>query len=208
MPLAYPRNKLGKGFVVKANPKSLHNLPLPNLEDPKDRITAERLCIQEMKHWEKQPVPAGLGWINRIAPPRSLLAGVMPADEPLEKEIREMAAKALDKKNRELYLAHPLPRMDFRYFNGGALSLPYLSGGETIRLENLTPEGLLVFSLPTERPKVHIDMGLGPQDPVPVLHTVQIHGEDKQIDLVWRASVEYPGLDWLPQMTTFELTVE
>lgn len=208
MPLAYPRNKLGKGFVVKANPKSLFNLPLPNLEDPKDRITAERLCIQDLKHWEKQPVPAGLGWVSRIAPPRSSLAGVMPGDEPLEKEIREAAAKVLDKKNRELYLAHPLPRMDFNYFNGAALSLPYLEGGESIRLENLSPEGVLEFSLPLEKPKVHIDMGLGPQDPAAVLHTVQIRGEDRQIDMVWRASVEYPGLDWLPQMTHLELTVE
>ena len=37
MPYAYPRNPLGKGFVVKPNPKSLFNLPLPNIEDPKDR---------------------------------------------------------------------------------------------------------------------------------------------------------------------------
>ena len=208
MPLAYPRNKLGKGFVVKANPKSLLDLPLPNQEDPKDRISAERLCIQEMKFWEKQPVPAGLGWVSKTAPPRSGLAGVMPGDEPLEKEIREAAAQVLDKKNRELYLNNPLPRMDFLYFNGAALALPYLEGGESIRLENLTPHGLLEFTLPTEAPKVHIDMGQGPQEPPSVLHTVQIRGEDMQIDLVWRACVPYPGLDWLPQMTTFEMKVE
>jgi hypothetical protein len=207
-PFAYPRNHLGKGFVVKANPKSLFNLPLPNIEDPKDRITAERLCIQEMKHWQKQPLPAGLGWVSRSAPPRSSLAGVMPADEPIEKELREASAALLDKKNREIYLAHPLPRMDFRYFNGAALSVPYLAGTETLRLENLTPEGVLEFRLPGEVPKVHIDMGLGPHDPQPVLHTVQIRGEDRQVDLVWRASVPYPGPDWLPQMTTLDLTVE
>lgn len=208
MPMAYPRNPLGKGFAVKANPKSLYDLPLPNLEDPKDRISAERLCIQEMKFWEKQPVPVGLGWMPRTAPPRSSLAGVMPGDEAIEKELREANAALLDKKNRELYLAHPLPRMDFRYFNGAYLSVPYLSGGETLRLENLTPEGTLEFTLPVDVPKAHIDMGLGPQDPPAVLHTVQIRGEDRQIDLVWRASVSYPGLDWLPNMTNLELAVE
>jgi hypothetical protein len=51
-------------------------------------------------------------------------------------------------------------------------------------------------------------MGLGPQDPPAVLHTVQIRGEDRQIDLVWRASVSYPGMDWLPNMTKLDLTVE
>ncbi len=208
MPYAYPRNHLGKGFVVKPTPKSLYNLPLPNLEDPKDRITAERLCIQEMKHWQKQPLPAGLGWVSKIAPPRSSLAGIMPGDAALEKELREANAALLDKKNRDLYLANPLPRMDFRYFNGAALSVPYLSGTETIRLENLTPEGVWEFKLPGQTPKVHIDMGLGPQDPQAVLHTVQIRGEDRQIDLVWRACVPYPGPDWLPQMTKLDLTVE
>jgi len=208
MPYAYPRNALGKGFVVKHNPKSLQGLQLPNLEDPQDRISAERLCIREMKFWEKQPLPAGLGWYPKTAPPRSGLAGVMPGDEAMEKELRDANAALLDKKNRELYLAHPLPRMDFRYFNGGALSLPYLSGTEGIRLENLTPEGLLEFQLSGETPKVRIDMGLGPQEPAAFLHTVQIRGEDRQVDLVWRASVEYPGPDWLPQMTRLDLTVE
>jgi hypothetical protein len=208
MPMAYPRNPLGKGFAVRHNPKSLHDLPLPNIEDPKDRISAERLCIGEMKFWEKQPLPAGLGWISKSAPPRSSLAGVMPGDEALEKELREANAALLDKKNRELYLAHPLPRMDFRYFNGAYLSVPYLAGGETLRLENLTPEGTLEFKLPVDVPKVHIDMGLGPQEPLAVLHTVQIRGEDRQIDLVWRASVSYPGPDWLPQMTKLDLSVE
>ena len=160
-----------------------------------------------MKHWEKQPTAAGLGWTSKTAPPRSRLAGVMPGDEALEKELIAANAALLDKKNRDLYLANPLPRMDFRYFNGGALSLPYLAGTETIRLENLTPEGVLEFNLPGGIPKVHIDMGLGPHDPQPVLHTVQIRGEDRQVDLVWRASVPYPGLDWLPQMTSLELTV-
>ncbi|MDB5105328.1 MAG: hypothetical protein JWP91_3017 [Fibrobacteres bacterium] len=208
MPYSYPRNHLGKGFVVKPNPKSLFNLELPNIEDPKDRMTAERLCIMEMKFWEKQPLPAGLGWISKIAPPRSSLAGVMPGDVALEKELREANAALLDAKNRELYMAHPLPRMDFRYFNGAALTLPYMAGDEGIRLENLSPEGVLEFQLPGEVPKVHIDMGLGPQDPQAFLHTVQIRGEDRQVDLVWRACVSYPGMDWLPQMTKLDLTVE
>ena len=209
---AYPRNHLGKGFVVKPTPKTLFNLPLPNLEDPKDRITAERLCIQEFKNWEKQPAPAGFGWSNKYSDPRSKLMGVMPADEALEKELREANAALLGKKDRDLYMAHPLPRMDFRFFNGAApgLSFPYLTGNETIRLENLTPEGILEFQLPglAERPKVHVDMGLGPQDPESFLHTVQIHGETRQVDLVWRACVNYPGPDWLPEMTQLDLTVE
>jgi hypothetical protein len=210
VPQAYPRNPLGKGFVVKATPKTLSSLPLPNLEDPRDRISAERLCIQEMKHWARQPLPAGLGWQSKYCHPRMALLGVMPADEKLEAELREANAALLKGKERELYLANPLPRMDFRFFNGAAAgqSFPYLAGDEGVKLENLTPEGVLEFQLPGETLKVRVDMGLGPQEPHAVLHTVQIHGEARQVDLVWRACVPYPGPDWLPEMKNLELEVE
>ncbi len=212
LPYAYPRNNLGKGFVVKPTPKTLFNLMLPNLEDPKNRITAERLCLMEFKNWEKQPMPVGFGWTSKFSDPRNKLLGVMPADEKLEQELRAANAALLDKKNRDLYLSNPLPKMDFRFFNGAApgLSFPYLAGNESIRLENLTAEGTLEFQLPglQERPKVHVDMGLGAQEPECFLHTVQIHGETKQVDLVWRACVPYPGPDWLPEMTKLDLTLE
>ena len=101
--------------------------------------------------------------------------------------------------------------MDFRFFNGAApgLELP-LPGRRRgwCALENLTPEGMLDFQLPGETLKVRVDMGLGAHEPAVVLHTVQIHGEARQVDLVWRAAVPYPGPDWLPEMQTLELEVE
>ena len=209
MPFAYPRNPLGKGFIVKHNPKSLYNLALPNLEDPADRISAERLCVQDLKNWEKQPVPAGLGWTSKYAPPRMNLLGTMPGDVALEKELREQYAELLQGKEKELYLNNTLPSMDFRYFNGAepGLAFPYLQGDESISLENLTPDGQLDFSLPADKPIMRIDMGLGIMEPEPVLHTVQIHGELRQIDLVWRGSVTYPGPDWLTQMKTLAIGI-
>ena len=209
-PFGYPRNPLGKGFAVKPMPKTLQDLPLPNLEDPKARLSAETLCIREVKAWEKQPMPQGFGWFPKSWRPRALLAGVMPADEKLEQELRRAYAAVLPPDQRQLYLDNPLPRMDFRFFNGASpgLSFPYLSGRESIRLENLAPEGILDFRLPGETPAVRIDIGFGPQDPAVVLHTVQIHGEERQVDLLWRAAIPYPGPDWLPEMRKLELTLE
>jgi hypothetical protein len=209
LPFAYPRNPLGKGFVVKSTPKTLHDLPLPNLEDPKARLGAGALCILEPKFWEKQPMPAGLGWFPKLWRPRALLAGVMPADEGLEEELRNAYATVLPPDQKELYLKHRLPKMDFRFFNGASpgLAFPYLTGTETMVLENLTPEGRLEFALPGGKPRVQIDIGLGPQEPEAVLHTVQIHGEERQVDLVWRAAIPYPGPDWLSQMAKLDLTI-
>jgi hypothetical protein len=209
LPFGYPRNPLGKGFVVKATPKTLRDLPLPNVEDPKARLGAGNLCIQDIKLWEKQPLPAGLGWFPKLWRPRALLAGTMPGDEKLEAELRTAYASILPPDQKELYLKHRLPKMDFRFFNGASqgLDFPYLAGTEKIVLENLTPEGRLEFTLPGERPQVRIDIGMGPQEPESVLHTVQIHGEENQVDMVWRAAIPYPGMDWLPQMTKLELTL-
>lgn len=209
MPCAYPRNPLGKGFVVKPTPKTLMDLPLPNLEDPLNRITAEKLCILEMKHWEKQPMPVGFSWYPKFWPPRVSLAGIMPADAAFEKEMRKTYATLLKGEQKELYEKHTIGPMDFRFFNGAPAgqSFPYMSGAETIRLENLTPEGTTEFQLPGEKPVVRIDIGMGMQEPPVFLHTVQIRGEDSQVDLVWRAALPYPGPDWLPEMQNLILEI-
>jgi hypothetical protein len=45
---------------------------------------------------------------------------------------------------------------------------------------------------------------MGMQEPEVVLHTVMIRLEERQLDLVWRAAVPYPGPDWLPRMKMFK----
>jgi hypothetical protein len=49
---------------------------------------------------------------------------------------------------------------------------------------------------------------MGVQEPLVVLHTVMIRMEDRQVDLVWRTAVPYPGPDWLPQMKKMEVLVQ
>jgi hypothetical protein len=41
---------------------------------------------------------------------------------------------------------------------------------------------------------------MGEQDLDPVLHTVFIDGDARQVDLIWRGALQYPGVDWLPEM--------
>jgi hypothetical protein len=56
--------------------------------------------------------------------------------------------------------------MDFRFFNGASAgSLPFLAGWGTVVTENLSPEGRLSFRLPTDTPRVGIDIGEGVWSP-------------------------------------------
>jgi hypothetical protein len=204
---AYPRNSRGCGFVVANTEQSVDNLPLPNLEDPNNRLTPERLCLGDYAKWQDQPMPIGLGWFPKTSLPRAGFAGVMPGDRATEKELRAAYAQLVPPNQRDAYVKNALPEIDFRFFNGASpgLDLPYLTGTEEIVTRNLSPEGLLSFSLPGECPRIGLDVGFGIQEPDVLLHTVMIHLEQRQVDLVWRGAVPYPGLNWLPQMRKMEV---
>ena len=79
---AYPRNPVGRGFVVEPCEAAIEGLLLPNLEDPNDPLTPERLVVGAFEHWDQQPMPQGFGWFAKHWQPRILLAGRMP-ESPL-----------------------------------------------------------------------------------------------------------------------------
>ena len=198
----YPRNHLGKGFAVSNARATIDGLELPNLEDPNDPLTPARLCIGKIENWTKQPVPTGFGWYSKFWHPRAGWAGILPGDKPTEEMLRKEYGKLLTPAHRELYEKHPLPVVDFRYFNGASpgLALPYMAGNETVRMTNLTPEGSLEFALPGDRPTFTLDLGDGAKEVVNVLQTVQMRMDDGDVDLIWRGAFPYPGPDWLPDL--------
>jgi hypothetical protein len=210
LPCLYARNPVGKGFAIRNARETVDQLALPNLEDPSDRLTPERLCCGHFMHWERQPMPQSFGWFAKTWQPRASFAGILPADRATEQEMRKMYAQAVPPEQRATYEQNPLPYMNFRFFNGASpgLSAPFLKGDERVRAVNLTPETALEFHLPGESPRIGLDIGQGVEEPEVVLHTVMIRMEDQQVDLVWRGAVPYPGPDWLPQMRKCEVSVE
>jgi hypothetical protein len=209
LPCAYPRNHLGRGFVVGKSKQALDTLPLPNIEDPKNLLTPETLSVGHFKDWEKQPIPQGLGWVSKHWRPRAEFAGVLPADKETERELRQAYAEAVPADQRDLYEQTNLPEMDFRFFNGGSPGLicPFLKGDESIQLTGLDPQGELHCRLPGEKMHIGLDIGSGMQEAEVVIHTVTIRQEEKEIDLVWRSAIPYPGPDWLPEMSKCEVEI-
>ncbi len=206
----YPRNPLGRGFTIAKRPEVVDNLDLPNIEDAANLLTPERLCIGEYAKWEGQPMPGGLGWFPKTSVPRARLAGVMPADRPLEQELRQAYAKLVPAGQREAYVNNALPAMDFRFFSGASpgLSIPYLTGDERIETLNLSPEGRLNFFLPDDRPRIGLDIGGGMETLETVIQTVLVRMEEQQIDIVWRGALAYPGRDWLVQLRKMDVQIQ
>lgn len=208
----YPRNTRGRGFVVANQAAAVDGQPLPNIEDPAAVLTPDRLCVGEYARWDQQPEPAGFGWLAKDWRPRALLAGVMPADREVERELRAAYEKLVPAEQRDAYRQHGLPDMNFEFFNGAPADMRFgfqeePLAGSLVRTANLSPQGTLDFHLPADEPRVTIDIGDGEQMPDTVLHTVQIRLEDREVDMVWRAALPYPGPDWLPQMKTLSIRV-
>jgi hypothetical protein len=210
LPCLYARNPVGKGFAIRNVREIVEGLELPNLEDPGDRLDPYRLCCGHFMNWEQQPFPQSFGWFPKPWQPRASLAGVMPADRPTEQQLRALYSKVIPPHQRALYSQTQLPDMNFAFFSGASpgLALPFLNGGEFIQTFHLTPEGALDFFLPSEEPRIGLDIGEGVQEPGVFLQTVMIRMEDRQVDLVWRSALPYPGPDWLPEMRKFEVQVQ
>lgn len=210
MQCIYPRNPLGRGYAVANKLRSVENLALPNIEDPRSPLIPPWLCVGDFKEWERQPKPQGFGWTAKTAPPRSTYAGVMPGDLALERELRGAYATLVPPARRKQYQEAVSPVMDFRFFNGASegLVLPFLTGAETVKLLNLDPLGEMHFQLPGGRPSIGLDIGEGGQELSVVLQTVMIRTNERQVDLVWRGAMSYLGLDWLPKMKTMNVFIK
>jgi len=208
-PFYYPRNNRGTGAALHNLPRVVDGLRLPNLEDPLDLITPERVIIGSAERWNDQPLPQGLGWFQKTWYPRCSFVGAVPGLMDPDTVLKEETLGLVPKGQLALARQFKLPSFDVR-FNSGAslgLALPYLSGDESISLSGLTPDGSLSFSLPGEQPRIGLDLGTGTEDLSVVIHTVCLRMDEMQIDMVWRGARDYPGVDWLPQLKRLAVEV-
>jgi hypothetical protein len=88
-PFYYPRNDSGVGVVLKNAKESVEGLPLPNIEDPGDLLTPDRVVFEKPDRWSEQPLPDGLGWFQRTWYPRCSFTGALPAYVDIDTVLRE-----------------------------------------------------------------------------------------------------------------------
>jgi len=209
-PMIYPRNFIGKGFIVKNIKEGLDKLELPNIEDPDYLLTPDNIITEKMENWQTQPMPQGFGWYGKLWYPRCSYAGVLPAYMSLYKEILEAASGLVPKDQVEQFKKFKLPMLDFKFFNGASpgLIFPFLKGGEVISLVNMSPHGNIDIKLPDVKLKIGIDIGKGMQYPEVVLQTVCILKEQNRLYLVWRGAIDSPGPDKMTEITKMDVVIE
>jgi hypothetical protein len=210
LPFFYPRNHRGTGVAVRNQRDVVEGLALPNIEDPQDLLKPERVLIGTPERWNGQPLPQGFGWFQRTWYPRCSFVGAVPGLFDPDTVMREEELGLVPKGQIALARQFKLPGFDVRFNNGASpgLALPFLMGDEQVTLVGLAPEGELTFNLPKDAPRIMLDIGLGENELPPVLHTMCIRMEERQVDLVWRGAHKYPGIAWLPEMKRMVVEVD
>jgi len=190
-PFVYPRNRHGRGYLVEATPEGLDRLLLPNLEDPVDLLTPERLVVGSTFEWHKMPLPCGTTWVPPSYFARGAFLGIYPFLRKLPDTLMEFKRALLPREVNDIsvYKEHPLI---LRFTNGASLGLqvPYLRPGAVIALTQLHPMApRLEFEVPDDTPKISVDGRNGKLvETAPVIHHVEIEPDLNRVSIVWRGA--------------------
>jgi hypothetical protein len=202
---AYPRNPVGKGYLLEDRPE-IDGLELPTVEDPDDLLTPGRLFAGHPDAWSRQPLPVGLSWVNYGWFPRSAFMGLdrvklPPGETPGSARLKEVERGWAP---ADVLAGRPFEARFHEKGGNGAPSPfifePHLSGREEITLANLDPrEPELTFQLPGERPRIVIQpLGEGERETPEKLMSVLVDVPKRRVSLVW-AGVVVPRLPHVPQ---------
>lgn len=188
--LSYPRNRAGRGFFIDVDRERLEGRLAPNLEDPDDPVTPDRLVSTDPDAWIDSPVAACYGPIDHATFPRAAFL-IYPKHGAPRRPLRELAVGALFP--ADLAPRPPLPPNP-RLYNAAppGLAVRRLTGGERVRLKNLHVEAELVeFNLPTERPAMFLELpNIGARKLEPTLQTVHIDADRSTVSMTWAGSID------------------
>ena len=197
-PGVYPRNPVGKGYVVYDSKARIDDLQLPNIEHPEMLLSPCNLVVGHPHNWWKAPLPWSCEWFDKSWYPRvAHYSGIpegIPKDDSCMPEVQ----------NGWIHAGHATQKVsmeDNRFFDAHigdaatpALVLPYMKGNETIELRGLTPERQLNVQLPNDIPTVSLRFGGKTTKLNTVPHRVLVSTIEHGVYIVWHAQWRPPKM--------------
>ncbi len=157
------RNLVGVGFYRNPDPRFLAGKPLPNLEDPRQRI----------RSWSDTPPPAGFGVVGRGWQPRVRFAGTY------------------DQRWRDERFPYLPADFDEQYFQSAPADqqLPHPAGGERVVCTNVRADGPFAATVPAA--DVPLTFRFRDRDELvaPRLDTLVLEPDARRLVAVWRGQV-------------------
>ncbi len=195
-PGLYPRNPWGAGYIAVPDP--LDGFWLPNLEDPLDRLTDERI-IADPAAWYRQPMPWYLDWTPINCFPRSLFLSLdcepwfPPPDDGSLPEVRQGLLPPNYRTALQDQAIGVPPSWQFHQEASHGLVVAEPPYGALLRLLGLHPERPLIeCTLPSAPPAVQMDIEGDTQAVAPALTTVAVYPEQELLTLVFTVRRNLP----------------
>ena len=190
-PGLFPRNPLGKGYLVCPDP--VDSMELPNLEDPDDLLTPERLITGRPERWYRQPLPACFEAAHPVVFPRCCFfaQGCQPwFPAPEDRSCPEVSRGLLPRNFSRLMADHALelgPHPRFFQEAAPGLTLPGLLPGVGVEVWGMHPALPSVrFTLPAFPGITLFEAGVAA--PLrPVLHTVLFSPDRETVSMTFGA---------------------
>ena len=160
--IAAEHNPVGRGLY--ASEREAVGKPMPNLEDPQTLLDSP----------SQRPRPCGFGPVARHWRPRREFAGTY------------------DQRWMESRLPLWPRNLDERFFLAAAPGLqarPYLTGGESVRIMGMHPDGEFVFMLPRLRLRARFERGRTSMRRPLILDAVELDTDSGILTMTWRASL-------------------
>lgn len=161
---AYLTNLVGVGYHENIEPKFVEGTPVPNTEEISNPVTKTKGKYK----------PMAFGPIGRVWQPRAPLAGTY------------------DQNWIDNIFPFLPPDFNDAYFQSAPpdQQMPYPRGGEKIVLQNLTPEGRTIFTLPdTTMPVTFYLKNYDEQETQAVVDTIVIEPDKNRFMLTWRTAL-------------------
>ena len=182
-PGMYPRNPFGKGYLVKPDP--VEDFELPQLEDPNDLLTPQRIITGDPKQWYEQPLPWAYEWVHPMMFPRytHFMGGPEawfpgPEDDSLP-EVRRGFLLAGFKQAMEERTIEQGPDPRFRQGASYGFMMHDLPHCAPIRIEGMHPEWSEIrFRLPPS-PILEMQVNDRPQRVQPRLHSIVLRPSEE-----------------------------
>jgi hypothetical protein len=188
-PGAYPRNTVGRGYIITESREGVEALQLPNVEHPDQLLTSENLIVGAPENWWRQPLPWSCDWFDKAWYPRSSFLAGPPRDTPIDdREFAEVRLGWVEAGQRANADRKSLEDMvDGRYFDAASPSLivPFLRSDERVQLTGMTQSGRLVVQLPGARPRMEVRFERKNYDLSPALNRLVISVDEERLSIVW-----------------------
>lgn len=195
-PGQYPRNPIGRGYVVYESAQRIEGLLLPNIEHPAQLITPSTLVTGGPERWWRQPLPWCCDWFEKIWYPRVAHYGGIPDHLPDDdREVLEVKHGWVEAFQNHRSRTLGLEAMiDSRLGDAAppSLVLPYLRGDEAIRLTGMTPDGLIVVRLPGQRPRMRVRFESEVYEVTAVPNRVVVSTDQMGVYIVWHGAWHPP----------------